>query len=517
MKAKGFTFDQAMSEIGGTRIGSPSTISHLVDTPEAPKEMSYIDRVLDTNSTLLANRAKEFQGTADRMGRGQGKIESAVQGVGTALATGILDPVNSIVTNIPGVKPAMSAIGKGVEALSKTAPIKFLGNLIGNNERVAEAVKLYDTDPQFKQTVNSATNIVTSALTAKGLIEGGTALTNKTIKGGAAIKDKAGSLVDSAAKKYATTPQEISKNLGIKVKSGDTSASIMNRIARVNPKDAETFAKYSGGKTIGEYLAETGNTNAPKKLIEIETKKFFDSMKSVDDAFEEIDANTGQIYADGSIDDVIAGLQEKAKAVSSKNVPAPFQGDLTRITESYATNGGLSMQEINALKRLYERNVKLGYSKLLNPDGVAQATNLDNALRQFQFKQAKAQGFSNIDDLNRQTQMSKLIVDKLGNKLVDETMLNANSLTDWLILSNVSPEAIAGFITKKFFGSKGVQAKIAEMLNQTDSVEMVKPNYAQSIPIRDANAPIPLALPEGKIKLPSQGILEGQQKLRELP
>lgn len=487
MKAQGLTFDQAMAELGGARIGSTSTVSHLVDTPEQPKKASYLDSVIDTNAEQLNKRIDEFGASKARYKSGeQGKVETGVQLTGTALATGVVDPVASIVGNIPGVKPTMGAIGKGITALSKTAPIKFLGGLIGNNEKVAEAVKLYDTDPQFKQTVNSATNIINAALTTKGLVEGGTVLANKSVAGAQALKAGVSKTIDNGVARYATTPKELASRIGIQAKNGDTSASIMNRVARVNPSDAQKFEKLSGGETIGEYLARTGNTNAPKELLIKEAQKFLDSRNSVDDAFRDMDAQLGTSFADGTIDDAISALQEKAALTSTKNVPSPIQGDLDNIVSAYTQNGGLNMEQINILKRLYEKHVKLGYNKLLNGNDVVKSTSLDNALREFQFKVAKENGFSNIADINKQTQLSKFIVDKLGDKLTGQTGLNAMSLTDVILLAGGDTKAVAAYLTKKFFGSKAIQAKIAEMLNTSNDVELVKPNYAPSIPIQDA-------------------------------
>lgn len=472
LKAKGFTFEQAMSEIAGTRTGSPSTISHLVEQPAPQKKTSYLDSVIDTNAELLNKRVDEFAAEKSRFQSGeQSVVETGVQMAGTALATGILDPVSSIVGNVPGAKSVFGTISKGIDSLSKTAPIKFLGNIIGNNEKVAEAVRLYDTDPQFKQTVNSATNIINSALTAKGLVEGGTSLVNKGVSTAGKVGQATSDFIDSSAKKYATSPEEISKQIGIKLKDGDTASSIMNRVARVNPSDATKFEKLSGGKTIGQYLAETGNTNAPERLLTIEGEKFLKSKNAVDTTLAKLPG----VYKNGAVDDMLAELRAKAQTLSTKNVPAPFQAQVDELVALNNANG-LSMEQINVAKRLYERHVKLGYSKLLNADGIQQATYLDEAVREYQFAEAKRLGFTNLAQMNKQTQISKFIVDKLADKLVGQTGLNSMSLTDVIILAGGTPEAVGGYLTKKFFASKSVQAKIAEMLNKPTSPQFVTPN-----------------------------------------
>ena len=54
-------------------------------------------------------------------------------------------------------------------------------------------------------------------------------------------------------------------------------------------------------------------------------------------------------------------------------------------------------------------------------------------------------------------------------------------LTDWIMLAGGNPEAVAAFLTKKFFSSSAVQSKIAEMLTAGDElVGQIKPDIGQS-------------------------------------
>ena len=249
---------------------------------------------------------------------------------------------------------------------------------------------------------------------------------------------------------------------GLEVTANKTSAGIMNRVARLKPTDEVKFSKLSG-KTPGEYLQETGNFGAPDKIIKTESAKFLESKNMVDVEMAKLPG----AYRNGAVLDALNGLLERALAVSSENVPASYLSQVRGWLAKYKSTG-LTMEEINAVKRLYERNVKLGYNKLLNAEKVEQATNIDNSLRNWQFKQAEELGFTNIAELNKQTQISKFLIDKLGDQVVGQGALNAVSITDWIILAGGNIEAISGFLTKKFFSSKAVQAKIAEILNSKE-------------------------------------------------
>jgi len=257
--------------------------------------------------------------------------------------------------------------------------------------------------------------------------------------------------------------------------ANETSAGIMNRVARLNPTEETAFSKIAG-KTPGEYLKETGNFGAPDKIIKTESAKFIESKNTVDTEFAKLPG----VYQNGAILDALNGLLEKAKSVSTKSVKSPYLSQVQELLSKYKS-GGLTMEEINIVKRLYERNVKLGYNKLLNADKVEQATNIDNAIRKWQVKQAEELGFKNVGELNKQTQISKFLVDKLGNKIIGQSALNSVSLTDWIVISGGDVSSIAGFLTKRFLSAKSVQAKIAEILNSKEIKGTIKANVSPTI------------------------------------
>lgn len=256
--------------------------------------------------------------------------------------------------------------------------------------------------------------------------------------------------------------------------TGNQSPAIMNRVARLKPTDATKFEKMAG-KTHGDYLSETGNFGTPDKIVATEAQKFTQSKLDVDNALAQLPGE----YKVGALKDALGALIEKAKSTSSKSVKSPYLNRVMELAKKY-NKQGLNMSEINEVKRLYERYVKLGYNKLLNADKVELSTNIDNALREWQTNKAGELGFNNIIEMNKQTQLSKFLTDKLGEQITGKSGLNEVSLTDWIILSGGDPAAIAGFLTKKFMSSKGVQARIAQMLKEGESKGQVKPDIGPS-------------------------------------
>ncbi len=282
------------------------------------------------------------------------------------------------------------------------------------------------------------------------------------------ITQKAENIID----KGLTNTQEVVSKVASKVIPN--SASIMNRVARLKPTDFNNFTKMAG-ETPGDYLTRTGNFGTPDKIIATEAEKFATNLKNVDNEIGKLPG----LYQEPVVKDALDGLLQKAANESTVSVKSPYLDEVTTLSNKYATEG-LNMKEINRVKRLYERNVKLGFNKLMNGEKVTQATNVDNALREWQFTKAKELGLKNLDELNKQTQLSKFIVDKLGGQVVGQSGLNGMNLTDWIMLSGGNPAAVGGFLTKKFFSSKGVQSKIAEMLNKGEIKGMTLPKTSMT-------------------------------------
>ena len=234
------------------------------------------------------------------------------------------------------------------------------------------------------------------------------------------------------------------------------SENIMNRVARLTQKQANDFKRLSGGMSHGEYLTKTGNFGKPEQIIEKEATKFVNSLDEVDRAL----ASLPGTHTSPQLTTVLEDLVEREIKIGVANPESALIGRLAAKNRGI----GLTMAEANQVKRIYERTVKLGYMREQNAIGIARSTRLDSALRSWQLKTAEKFGLKNLDQLNKQTQLSKFIVNKLGTQIGGKTGNNAITLTDWIILSGGDPTAISAFFAKKFFGNKGFQAGIAKRL-----------------------------------------------------
>lgn len=375
---------------------------------------------------------------------------------GVAAVSDIAGAVMSPVSEAPGFKQVGELFSKGInlagEQLAKLYSPEFKASLANMTP------EQYQQATQPLQDLANAGNIANTILLAKGG-QKGTQLAKNTTSN---LKNKINDILPPDGGAGAITT--------IKSMVVPDSAGIMNRVARLKPTDATKFENLAG-QSHGDYLAKTGNFGSPDKIISTEAIKFAQTITAKDGALAKLPG----LYKDGSITDALQGLLEKAKSTSGENIKSPY---LSQVESWVAKNKstGLTMEDINNVKRLYEKEVKLGYNKLTNGDKVAQATNIDSALRKFQDTTAKNLGFTNLPELNKQIQLSKFIIDKLGDQIVGKNGLNSIGLTDWVILAGGDPTAVGAFLTKKFFSSKGVQSKIAEMLSKGETKATPVPN-----------------------------------------
>lgn len=336
-------------------------------------------------------------------------------------------------------------------------------------------------NPDLTRALENTVNVL-SVIPAEKTVEAGVNIAKPAIKEGITTAQK---LTSDVGK----TLSELSNPL--KVNTSGISPEIMNRVARINPTDANKFKNLTG-KSVGEYLTETGNFGSPDIIIKNEAEKYAKALNAKDTAI----ASLPGTYKNGAMEDLIAGLKEEALATSAGNVKSPYLNKVLEL-ETKLKNEGLTMSEITDAIRLHERELKLGYNKTLNPKTVKLATYIDKEARAFQDEMAKQLGFENLPELNKQIQTSRAIVDSLGKKVVSNDLLNGVSLTDYITLSGGNPASVGMFLTKKVFSDKGVQARIAKMFANSATTPEIKAVLGETKFPR---------LTEGKTKIPTQDL-----------
>lgn len=250
-------------------------------------------------------------------------------------------------------------------------------------------------------------------------------------------------------------------------------ANIMQRVARITKGKQAKFEQMAG-ESVGDYLVNRGIFGNIDEITSKLYNRFTTSKSTADDALDTLKGT----YTPTPVKTALKELLSHETKVST---PGALSKDFKRVRELSNKLGGegLSMSEINEVKRLYEKNVKLDFLKQNLPESVSRANNIDSAIRNWQFGQAEKLGLKNLPDINRETRLAKQLLDDLGKEYAGSAGNNAITLSDWVILSGGDPTAIGGFLAKKTLSSKGVQSSIAKKLSGEAKIGIPKAEFGE--------------------------------------
>jgi hypothetical protein len=236
------------------------------------------------------------------------------------------------------------------------------------------------------------------------------------------------------------------------------SESLIANVNRINPTKRQEFRQMTG-LPEEQWLRERGIIGTRETTVKQLTDNFQAIRKNVDEALEKIPGD----YKDNRVTQVAQDSYEFAK-----NVESPEAGRMSELLKK-AEGTGLTVSEINELKRFYERNIKVGYLKdpTKTAEAVQKATNRDAAIREFLFEVADKNGFDNLRQLNKEIQANRFLADEIAGKAEGQNANNLMSLTDWVVASPGivnDPTFLAGFVGKKLFSTETVRAFAAKAL-----------------------------------------------------
>jgi hypothetical protein len=403
---------------------------------------------MDTMQAIQADEASGKQGffrsALQKFGQGAGLASDVI---GNVLMGGIKQATPEFIQ-----EPVGEAVKGAVGAVVETEPVQKLVSWYSN------------LDPQKKRDLDAVLGTVSLAT---------------DVIGGAFAKP-AGKAVVKTAGKVASKAGEVIEPITKGVKSLTTDvvdpASIMQRVARINPTQQVKF-KDMAKQTVGEYLTERKIFGSAEEVAQKLATKFQESKTMADDALATLKGK----FKPTPVKTVIDDLLKKEVSISSKGA---LSKDLKTVMQwkNKFQKDGLTMSEINDVKRLYERNVKLDYLRQNLPEGVKRANTIDDAIRKWQTGKAEELGLANLPEINKETQLSRMLADALGKKLAGSEANNAVSLTDWIMLSGGNPTSIGGYIGKRVLSSGKLQGKVAEFSARKGTAKTVSPKFTKPRP-----------------------------------
>lgn len=235
------------------------------------------------------------------------------------------------------------------------------------------------------------------------------------------------------------------------------SAKIMQRVGRITPMQQVKFEKMAG-QSVGDYLSSRQIFGNEEQVVTKLYDRFTKSKNAGDTAIETLPGT----YQFKPVKTMLNDLVERESKVSTEGALSPDFNRINELQKKYKDTG-LTMKENNEVKRLFERNVKLNYIKENLPEKVDRANNIDSAVREMMFAKADELGLKNLKEIQKETQLSRTLMDQIGSYAQGRQANNALSLTDAILLAGGDTRAISQYITKKIFSSKRVQSWVAKV------------------------------------------------------
>lgn len=428
--------------------GSPADPEQV--QPETVEEPGVLERVGSVFSEAGQQYGKAIRGEDEF--EGQTPVRRGVEAT-AEIATAVPEAAVQVLP-----EPAREAIGKvgetvgkGFQALTGKIAETDLFKEIGELE--AQGFITKENAPQL-----FATREALGTVSATGEIAGDVLLA----EGAAQAAVKTGKVATQAVAKGSELLKGVAATGAKGVKEATAKAvnptNIMQRVARVS-KGKQIKFEALAKESVGNYLVKRGIFGDTESVVNQLYKRFTESKGKVDTAFGKIPGK----FKNTSVGNALKQLLEKEQRVSSPGSPSRNLEVVRELSRKYKGDG-LTMTEINQVKRLYEKNVKLDFVKEVNTDKVAGANAIDDAIREWQRTKAAEFGFKELQELNRETMLAKQLLDDLGAEYAGKIGNNAVTLTDWIILAGGEPSNVAGFLTKKALASQKIQSAFAKRL-----------------------------------------------------
>lgn len=223
-------------------------------------------------------------------------------------------------------------------------------------------------------------------------------------------------------------------------------------------------------ETPGEFATSRGMKEVWEKAIERAQQNFERSKAEADTSFEAIQ---GKFSTKWSSNDIVWDL---LKANKDKMDAQPRNKDATRVNEllaKYESKEWLSMTEINEAKRIHARNHKYSYEQRTSNE-ARNASDIQNDIRDWQFKTAKENWFLNADKVNMETKGWKMFADSLAKKMDRSGANNSIGITDWIALSGGNPTNVALFLGKKVASSNLIKTGAIKLFSKQTKPSIIE-------------------------------------------
>lgn len=260
----------------------------------------------------------------------------------------------------------------------------------------------------------------------------------------------------------------IGKGLMKALPSAEHTLQNMNRLTKGEQ------AKFSSmvGESQGEWMNKRGIVAGGEDAVDQLANYFINNKKKVDEALLSIEGEYKNPFLD---------MMAKESAEFAENTLNKWAERMKGLAQKAETQG-LTMSEINEVKRFYEQNNKFTYGKDITAgEKSVRATNIDNNVREWQIDLAEENGFTNLREMNKETQASKFLLDKLVKNTDWSFGNNFFTLTDYITavwLGSIDVTMLTWLIGKKALTSNWFRANYAKIINKINGHQTIAEKIA---------------------------------------
>lgn len=326
--------------------GTPQLVKPISSQPQVTESQNpgYLDR-------LTSNVGEDIATRTERFGQIQSSdaplLEKGVQmfGQGAGMAANALEQT---ALQIPGVSNVVNKVGEGINTLSKAPGIRNVGDMFGNSKFLQEVVNTYDTDQNFKNTIDGIANMVRLGTDIQTGMQVGKPLVKMASKA-ATVPMKAAAPATQAAGRLLKTAGESS--YGVTVPLEESTAKSLMAYDANQPGFLGRVKNTLSGKGVGTKPITEANTAARTGLMGTEYRIGVQAKQAAKDIWEtKVAPKLDAVKQPVNIKTFLSEVEKDISKVSDLTRRNTLKEALQAVKEDYRNVGNISLKKLQNYK-----------------------------------------------------------------------------------------------------------------------------------------------------------------------
>ena len=508
--------EEVLGSVSATEV-TPTRVD-TVDAVEDPK--GFIEsKIFDPVKERFTEGATQYTGAFSDPSIPGPNVAEAISGaakIGGALFEPVARPVGKATGKVIGAigDAGLEGLKKGVGIMDfLTGPLqKILTNQISKDEGRQEALsdlqnqvdiglntlidKYQNIPEEDKKILMESVAAGANVADLIGRFEGA-----KFIKPGVKkVVTKSVKIADDALKAVGKTPAKIRSAPGaIKARGEQFARGEISKISQISKPNAKKFVD-EFGETPATFMQDRAVLGKEPEMVTKLANNWNNLFKA---KREGLDLIPGKFTDLPEVDRALLLIKEKIDdipGVRSTSLIAKDKATINQLSNKIKSEG-VTVSEIDEIKRIFERNNKIPSSVDLTVGSKIKALNteVDGNLRGVVEDLAEKGGMPNIREINKEIRANRRLADLVDGRGIEDGGLTA---IDTLLIryAVVNPNILAGLAISKTATSNVVRRFIAKKLSPKGAKEITPERIGKLIDLEDINLRADLFLESKQLK-----------------